>query len=219
MASSNLNSPLGVNMEVASNYSKEKWVLLGAGRGLGFSFSQLVKTSYPDIELFLASRSVNGFDFSKTDLFEFYAEKIAEFSADRVFYFAGGGPYGPYSKFEWKDHLWSLNVTFGFPAYLLNYLGKSTANIKQIVFIGSAIAESQPDPGAAMYCASKHALKGLVTSLIAEKFPIELTLFSPGYMNTQMLPKSAWPRGKGLVAEPESIARQLLQLVISTDGK
>lgn len=197
----------------------EKWVVLGAGRGLGFSFSKTVKSLYPDIKLFLASRSVNGFDFSKTDMFEFYAEKIADFSADRVFYFAGGGPYGAFSQFDWKDHLWSLNVTFGFPAYLLNYLGKSSAKIKQMIFIGSAVAEDNPDPNAAMYCASKHALKGLISTLKKENFPIPLSLFSPGYMNTQMLPKSAWPRDKGLVTEPEVIAEQLLQLVINFDGK
>ncbi|MBL7545251.1 MAG: SDR family oxidoreductase [Bdellovibrionaceae bacterium] len=195
---------------------KEKWILLGAGRGLGLSFSSLVKRCYPEIELFIASRSINGFDFSKTDLFEFYAEKIVEFDADRVFYFAGGGPYGPFSKFEWKDHLWSLNVTFGFPAYLLNYLGKNNPKIRQMIFIGSAIAESQPDPHAGMYCASKHALKGLVESLKKEGYPIALTLFSPGYMNTAMLPKAAWPREKSRVDEPEAVAQQLLQLVINT---
>lgn len=206
-------------MNTQNNLEKEKWVLLGAGRGLGFTFSQLVKSKYPDIELFLASRSVNGFDFSKTDLFEFYAEKIADFSADRLFYFAGGGPYGAFSKFEWKDHLWSLNVTFGFPAYLLNYLGKTSSPIKQLVFVGSAVAEAHPDPFAAMYCASKHALKGLITSLQSEGYPIPLTLFSPGYMNTQMLPKTAWPRQQGLAVEPDIIAQQLLQLVISGDVK
>ena len=199
--------------------SSEKWVLLGASRGLGLAFSQLVMAIHPNINLFLASRAINGFDFSNTDLFEFYAEKIADFSADRIFYFAGGGPYGPYSKFDWKDHLWSFNVSFGFPAYLLNYLGKLDSKILQMVFLGSAVAETQPDPNAAMYCASKHALRGLITTLQKEGFPIPLSLFSPGYMNTTLLPKSAWPRQLGLVSEPDVVARQLLQLVISFDGK
>lgn len=199
-------------------FQKEKWVLLGAGRGLGFSFSQKVKEAFPEIGLFIASRSVNGFDFSKTDLFEYYSETISEFGADRIFYFAGGGPYGPFSKFDWKDHLWSLNVTFGFPAYLLNYLGKKNLGIKEIVIVGSAIAESQPDPNAAMYCASKHALKGLVETLKKEGYPFPLTLFSPGYMNTAMLPKSSWPREQGLAVEPEQVAEQLLQLVTRTNS-
>ncbi len=196
----------------------EKWVLLGASRGLGLAFSKLALATYPNIDLFLASRSINGFDFSNTELFELYAEKIADFKADRIFYFAGGGPYGPYSKFEWKDHLWSFNVSFGFPAYLLNYLGKLDSKILQMVFVGSSIAETQPDPNAAMYCASKHALRGLITTLQKEGFQIPLSLFSPGYMNTDMLPKSAWPRQHGLAAEPEAIAQQLLQLVKSFDG-
>ncbi len=210
-----MDTHLSIANEKRVENRTEKWVLLGAGRGLGLAFSQLVKSQYPGIQLFLASRSVNGFDFSKTDLFEFYAEKVADFSADRVFYFAGGGPYGAFSKFEWKDHLWSLNVTFGFPAYLLNYLGKAPAQIKQMIFIGSAIAESRVDPNAAMYCASKHALKGLISTLQSEGYPIPVSLFSPGYMNTQMLPKSAWPREQGLVTEPNIIAQQLLQLVMN----
>lgn len=199
--------------------AQEKWILLGAGRGFGLSFSKLVKMRYPALSLFIASRTVNGFDFSKTDLFEYYAEQIVDFGADRIFYFAGGGPYGPFSNFEWKDHMWSMNVTFGFPAYLLNYLGKQHSRLRHLVFIGSAIAESQPDPGAAMYCASKHALKGLIETLNQEGYPIPITLFSPGYMNTQMLPKSAWPRERGLVSEPETVAEQLLQLVINFEGK
>lgn len=205
-----------MNTQIRPN---EKWILLGAGRGLGFSFSQVSKQTFPELNLFIASRSTNGFDFSNVDLFEYYAEKIKEFDADRIFYFAGGGPYGPYSRFEWKDHLWSLNVTFGFPAYLLNYLSKQKTNIKHMVFVGSLIAESNPDPNAAMYCASKHALRGLISTLKQEGYPIPLTLFSPGYMNTAMLPKTAWPREKGLVDEPEHVARQLLQLVISGEGK
>ncbi len=204
---------------LATDLTTEKWILLGAGKGLGFSFGQLVKSRYPNISLFVASRSVNGFDFSKADLFEYYAEKIVEFGADRIFYFAGGGPYGPFSKFEWKDHVWSMNVTFGFPAYLLNYLGKEKLTTRQITFIGSAIAETRPDPNAAMYCASKHALKGLIETLNQEGYPIPITLFSPGYMNTQMLPKSAWPREQGLVSEPETIAQELLQLVINIADK
>lgn len=203
----------------AADIGNEKWILLGAGRGLGLAFSELVKMNFPNLQLFLASRSTNGFDFSKSDLFEYYSEKIMEFGADRIFYFAGGGPYGPFSKFEWKDHQWSLNVTFGFPAYLLNYLGKQPGQIKHMIFTGSSVAESAPDPNAAMYCASKHALKGLISTLNKEGYPISVTLFSPGYMNTQLLPKTAWPRASGLVQEPEQVAQQLLRLVINNVDK
>lgn len=192
---------------------QENWSLLGASRGLGFEFSKLVPTLDKEIALFLASRSINSFDFSKADLFEYYCEKIAETNPQRIFYFAAGGTYGPFQKYAWKDHLWTMNVDFNFPAFLLRYFLNRKQSLKQMVFIGSEIAESRPDPNAAMYCAAKHALKGLVSSVQQENPPIEVILFSPGYMDTQLLPKHAWPREKGLVANPSQIAKELLKQI------
>ncbi|MCK6598122.1 MAG: SDR family NAD(P)-dependent oxidoreductase [Bdellovibrionaceae bacterium] len=193
--------------------AKENWSLLGASRGLGLEFSKLIPSLGKSIELFLASRSINNFDFSKEDLYELYCEQIKMTNPHRIFYFAAGGTYGPYGRYEWKDHRWSMNVTFSFPAYLLNYFIKNHGSLKQIIFVGSQIAESKPDPHAAMYCAGKHALKGLVSSVQLENIPFELLLFSPGYMDTQMLPKKAWPREKGLAIDPKVEAINLLNLV------
>jgi short-subunit dehydrogenase len=99
----------------------EKWALLGASRGLGNEFAQLVRLELPKVELFLASRSLNSFDFSKPANFESYCQLLAEEKPSRIIYFAAGGTYGEYQKFDWKDHQWTLNVTFTFPAFLLNY--------------------------------------------------------------------------------------------------
>lgn len=189
---------------------KENWSLLGASRGLGLEFSKLIPSLNKEVSLFLASRSINSFDFSKSALYELYCEKVLATNPHRIFYFAAGGTYGPYQKFEWKDHTWTMNVTFQFPAFLLRYFLNSKTDLKQIVLIGSSIAESQPDPQAAMYCAAKHALRGLVDSVVLENPPFEVRLFSPGYMNTKMLPKGAWPREQGLVLEPSQVASELL---------
>lgn len=188
----------------------EKWSLLGASKGLGFEFSKLVPAMYPQVQLFLASRTINNFDFSKKDLFEYYCEQIAASDPDRIYYFAAGGTYGPFKRFQWKDHIWTMSVTFEFPAFLLHYFLKNSTRLKQIVFIGSSVAESQADPNAAMYCAAKHALKGLVSSVEKEGPSFQIKLFSPGYMNTQMLPKGAWPREQGLAVEPSQVASELM---------
>lgn len=191
--------------------SVENWSLLGASKGLGFEFSKIAPLEYPQVHLFLASRSINNFDFSKKDLYEFYCEQILSTNPDRIFYFAAGGTYGPFKKYEWKDHVWTMGVTFEFPAFMLHYYLKNPKNLKQIVFVGSAVAESQADPNAAMYCAAKHALKGLLSSVEKENPSFQIKLFSPGYMNTQMLPKGAWPREQGLAVEPSQVASDLLR--------
>lgn len=191
----------------------ENWSVLGASRGLGFEFSKQVAASHKGVQLFLASRTINNFDFSNTDLFECYCEEILATKPQRIFYFAAGGTYGPYAKFDWKDHLWTLNVTFSFPAFLLNYFLKNHYGIKQLVFIGSSVAENRPDPQAAMYAAAKHALKGLITSVNLENPPFEILLYSPGYMNTNMLPKKAWPRKTERISEPSQVAQELLNLI------
>lgn len=191
--------------------NKEKWFIIGASRGLGAEFVKQSQNCHSELEMFLASRKINRFDTSNIENYQILAKQIVDFKPDRLFYFPGGGPYGAYQNFQWKDHEWSFNVTFKFPAFLLHYLAANTCDLKQVVLIGSAIAESNPDPYAAMYCASKHALKGLVSSLQKEGFPIPILLFSPGYIETELLPKGTWPRQSGLARPVTDIAAELLQ--------
>ncbi|MBK7960771.1 MAG: hypothetical protein IPK04_05925 [Bdellovibrionales bacterium] len=77
-------------------------------------------------------------------------------------------------------------------------------HFKQGIFIGSQIAERNPDINAASYTAAKHALLGIISTLQKEalegkdtkkaSLAHDLRLFSPGYMNTSLLPPTAWPR-------------------------
>lgn len=186
---------------------------MGARTGFGQSFEKLLKQKTSD-EVYVASRKSDwSMDFSKKEKWDSYIEEILSKDFEHLVYFAGGGPFGDFSSKQWKDHEWSFRVNFEFPAYILHKLSeknlfRSENLTRQIVFIGSSIAESAADPKAASYCAGKHALKGLILSLHAEKsLHFDLRLFSPGYMDTKMLPANAWPRQeKGKVQATDDIS-------------
>ena len=202
--------------------SAHKFILLGASRGLGWATYQALAKKYPAAEFLLVSRKIAEgnyqsfkFDFSK-ELSTDFLIKISDFKPTTIIYFAAGGPYGNFEEKKWADHQWALNVSFLFPAQLLHSLMQSVpASLKKFVVVGSAIAENKPDPGAASYCAAKHALKGLVTTLQAENRPdnnsaFKIDLFSPGYIETDMLPALSWPRQQGLAETAENVANQLI---------
>lgn len=133
----------------------------------------------------------------------------SSFSKTRIFYFAGGGPYGAFSKKKFSDHMWAMNVSFLAFASILHFVVSQNSNLNdlQIIAIGSAVAESKPDYQAASYSAAKHALKGLVSSIQLEYSQADIRLFSPGYMQTKMLPPMAWVyQLNGLVASPKLVA-------------
>ncbi|MEK6773398.1 MAG: SDR family oxidoreductase [Bdellovibrionota bacterium] len=202
---------------------QEKILLLGASRGLGLAVHSLLKKHSEGPELYSFSRKMGGMDFSKRELWEQHCENLWSNSPRRLIYFAGGGPYGTFDDFSWKDHGWALNVSFTFPAFLLHSAlqAKKAAKkndssgefLQQLIFIGSAVAENKPDPKAAMYCAAKHALRGLVSTIQMEQPKLDLRLFSPGYMDTAMLPPQAWPRQKGLAQKVDDVAADLINFM------
>jgi NAD(P)-dependent dehydrogenase (short-subunit alcohol dehydrogenase family) len=198
--------------------SAHKFILLGASRGLGWATYQALQKKYPAAEFFLVSRKIGEgkfkslkYDFAKELSAEFISE-IVDYNPTEIIYFAAGGPYGDFQEKKWTDHEWALKVSFLFPSQLLHHLMRiSLPSLKKFVVVGSAIAENKPDPGAASYCAAKHALKGLITTLQAEnKSAFKLHLFSPGYIATDMLPSLSWPRQQGLADSAENVASQLI---------
>lgn len=198
--------------------SLHKFILLGASRGLGHATYQVLAKKYPTAEFLLVSRKITEgnyqsfkFDFSR-ELSSDFLTKISDFKPTTIVYFAAGGPYGNFQDKKWADHQWAFNVSFLFPAQLLHSLMQSAPKtLKKFVVVGSAIAENKPDPGAASYCAAKHALKGLVTTLQAEnKTVFKVDLFSPGYIETDLLPVFSWPRQQGLAQTAENVALQLI---------
>lgn len=212
----------------------EKWILLGARRGLGKSFLDLAAT-HP-IKILASSRiiepqataeniEIHRADFSSKESWPQLLEHFWKFSPTRIFYFAGGGPYGRFEDKAWKDHEWALRVNFEFPAFLL-YQALRTKEIQQITLIGSSIAESSPDPLAASYSAAKHALKGLVSTVqseqrewtLAGKGNRDIRLFSPGYMDTSLLPLNAWPRQqKDLVHSTHEVSKIFFDWIQNSD--
>lgn len=201
----------------------EKIGFLGCSRGLGkaviqswdfptqaFAFSR----NSENLQKIKVQSGVNlnlqSLDFSRQENLNEMTIQLKALNLDRLFYFAGGGPFGSFTEKKWQDHQWALQVSFLTPAYLLHQL----TDIKQMVFVGSTIADSSADPKAASYAAAKHGLKGLMTSLIAEGDSRDLRLFRPGYMDTDLLPPNAAPRleGKSLLS-PEYAAEQFIQWV------
>ena len=134
----------------------------------------------------------------------------------KLFIVAGGGPYGLFHDREWKDHQWSWDLTFQFPARVLHAMRVAERSGVQVVVVGSAVAENAPDPRAASYCAAKHALCGLVQSLQLETPDWDLRLFSPGYMDTELLPPGAPARRLG-VYDPRLVARELWEWCLNAD--
>jgi len=191
----------------------ERVLVLGGSRGLGKALVDLLQTKKIFAES-LSRKSVHSFDFSKTESWPDVVHKIRALQPTRIFYCAAGGPYGDFQKYEWKDQAWSLRVTFEFPAYLIHQLLKAPlTNLKQVCVIGSSIAENQADPGAAMYCAAKHGLKGLILTLQQQDLAFDLRLLSPGYMNTDLLPKGSKPRNQGQSVDPSLIAEMMIHSI------
>lgn len=199
----------------------QRVLILGASRGLG---AALVK--------YLAELNVPALGFARKEpslenlrsLHPQFEYRLADFSASagqdsvlellrrekfsKVFCMAGGGPYARFASREWKDHQWALNVSFILAARVAHELLSSRTHATQLILVGSAVAEAEADPMAASYSAAKHALKGLWAALVKEEPEADIRLFSPGYMNTEMLPANAAVRQLG-VYEPTRLAREL----------
>ncbi len=160
-------------------------------------------------------------DFSKLENCQLLKSKIIEFKPDIIFYIAGGGPYGRFEDKKWADHLWAYNVNLLFPAQLYHeLLALKKLNLittKIIIFIGSDIADNKPDPLSASYSSAKHGLRGLINSIQYEQPLIESYLYSPGYMDTKLLPPNATPRHQtpDLVVKPEHEVKKLIKSIFN----
>ncbi len=203
---------------------KEKVAILGGSRGLGAALSEILQAQ--GHEIFMVSRKPSSTlrdagwfsaDFSQKNLWPSLIQKINENQPEVLIYCAGGGPYGKFGGKAWRDQEWALTVTFEFPSFLAwEYCaGENLTSVQKFIVIGSAVAESTADPQAAMYCASKHALKGLIDCLKIEYPDKSMDLFSAPYMDTDLLPSGAWPRRTpGLVRSPHDVAQNLVNSLL-----
>ena len=209
--------------------NSQRIATLGVSRGLGKEFVRQWNHKFPKDQMLLSSRKemdlqklqselvgeahlVRSFDFSKKELRADFFQDLKSFSPHKIFYFAGGGPYGPFAEKSIQSHEWAYEVNFILPAALLHWALNLETKPLQIIFVGSAIAENLPDPMAASYSASKHALRGLISTVQIENPNLDLRLFSPGYMDTSMLPAHAAPRNiPGLVLDAAKTAQALVE--------
>lgn len=210
-----------------------KFILLGASRGLGWATYLQLGQAYPKSKFVLVARKMSkrrpdlpsdlarnteifDIDFTKSEALDQMMALVTEHQPTTLIYFAAGGPFGTFQTKKWADHQWAMDVSFLFPARLIHSLmNQPELKLKNLICIGSAIAENQPDPGAASYCAAKHALAGLIQTLQKENTsPFQIQLFSPGYMKTDLLPENSWPRKQGLAEPAEIVAQSLISKCI-----
>lgn len=191
--------------------------VIGGSRGLGLCIVKELRSSHQSV--FSASRKpaenlqpsiYQAVDLSKPEELPGLLESLQNFQVDRLIYSAGGGPFGTFSEVGWKSHQWAFQVSFLSATWLAHQVQKFDF-LKQIIFIGSSVAEAKADPMAASYCASKHALAGLYKTLATEEGAVDFRLYSPGYMDTDLLPKGSWPRMQDKTLwSPENVAKDLL---------
>lgn len=207
----------------------ERALIFGASRGLGAALTKVAcEARYPVIgwgrkeaRLRELREAHPLFEYRVADFSSLHGqdEVLRALEADqpfsKVFLVAGGGPFGAYQERDWSAHEWAWQVTFQFPARVVHKL-MALKRREQVILIGSAVAESAGDPLAASYASAKHALKGLYSSLHSEDPDWDLRLFSPGYMDTELLPRHASVRALG-VYSPLQIARELWTWSLTAD--
>jgi short-subunit dehydrogenase len=144
---------------------------------------------------------------------------MESFAPTHVILCAGGGVHGVYESKPWHSHEWTLQLNLIFPMKLAHFCLNHLTQLEQLIFVGSSIAESAPDPLASSYCASKHGLLGFATTLIKEDKGIDIRLMSPPYMETDLLPEGSWPRREGLAQKPEEVARKFVRHMMDKSQK
>ena len=203
----------------------KKFAIIGATRGLGRAVFEalaasgqsglLVARNATELEKMAALNE--GWSYIKADMTKPEArgeimQAISSMDLVSVIYCSGGGPHGDFYTKNWKDHRWAIELNFAAPAELLHFLGSKNKTAQhQFVYVGSAIAEGTDETEGASYVASKRAMVGLLGSLRGRDPLLDLRLFSPGYMNTDLLPKGAGPRKTGnKILDPKVVAKELI---------
>lgn len=201
-------------------------LIIGASRGLGLELArvalekghQVVGISRRAPEPPLGAK----FEFQSIDLaIPEGQSKLIELAIGRsyskVLWVAGGGPYGLFGDLKWSAHEWAWQVSYLAVAKLVHALASARIFVP-LVSVGSRIVEADIDPKAASYLAAKRALKGLIETLQAEYPQWDLRHFSPGYMDTEMLPKGSLPRERP-VWKPAEVALQVWDWLETPDAE
>lgn len=202
----------------------ERILVLGASRGLGAELVRGLCGLGPSMSVLGVARKepllhqlttecngqfkAKGLDLSHPDSWPILDKILSEFSPTRIFYVAGGGPFGAFGEKSFSAHQWAWRVTFETPAFLAHRLLQSHDHTP-LILVGSSVCENRADAKASSYSAAKHALLGLYKSLREEEPRWDLRLYSPGYMDTSLIPPNAKVRSKTLW-DPKVVAGDLL---------
>lgn len=190
-----------------------KVFIIGGRRGLGKKIAGEWIRRFPKDIVQTTSRAAGAdfqMDLSQEQGVDTLLKILDRERPERIIYVPGGGPYGAFAKKEWKDHSWALSVSLLAPMRVIHHVFGASYG-QQIIVIGSAIAESTPDKYAASYCAAKHGLKGLISTLQTEAENKDIRLFSPSYMATDMLPPNAAEKTGKSIANPEHVAKTFVE--------
>ena len=208
------------------------WILVGGSSGLGLAFARHLISidSVCDNTIQIVSRKppsggvpdrlMPRVGFHSLDLAKALDQEKLISQIDclntsnhsvKLVFFVGGGPFGAFQNKEFKDHQWAWEVSFVAASRLLHSAYTLVPTLSQICFIGSTVAETKSEPLALSYAVAKRALASLVQECQALNPPFDLRLFSPGYMNTRMLPPNSWPRlqKNQKIWEPDTVAKIL----------
>jgi short-subunit dehydrogenase len=222
----------------------KRLLILGASRGLGRAVALHSPIHFENLkEICLVSRKVDQLGDVATEIKNTTFKGRVEIASldlttenhqieacrmlratefDLVVYCAGGGPHGEFIKKDWKDHLWALQINQVAPARILHQwlkLRDQMPELAKFVVVGSRVAENKSDPLAASYSSGKSGLYGLINSLQPEleNKPFKAWLFSPGYMDTEMLPSTAKVRHDGSKLMSADAAAQAMLRWIKKD--
>lgn len=208
---------------------EKRVVLIGASRGLGAEITKVLLASDSHFKLLGVARKSDRLEelvelfpgqflslpLDLTQDFGPLETKLDAFKPHHIFYVAGGGPFGPFQEKSFASHQWAWKVTFEGAAQVCHWALRQESR-PQVILVGSSICEEKPDPMAASYAAAKHALRGLYTSLSKENPLWDLRLFSPGYLDTELLPLGAAVRYKK-VWSPFKVAKQFVEWAMDED--
>lgn len=187
-------------------------LVLGASRGLGKNLLEGFEGHSTGV-----SRTMNeSIDFSKEDSPQKVLKLIERTESDLLIYCAGGGPHGSYFEKRSQSHRWAFQVNSFTPLEILKNLEQSS--IKTFIYIGSAIAERSVSSQSLSYSHSKKLTKRAFLDYKSES--LEALVFSPPFMDTDLLPPGAWPRTNcpDLVLDPHVVAQELFKWIQDRDS-
>ncbi len=205
----------------------EKIAFIGLGQGLGRSVLKFLAAETTARSIFVLQRKEpldlpdgalmtthwQKCDLSQSDSLSTAATALKEWQPERLWFFAGGGPYGEFQNKKWSAHEWALQVgLLGLMKLSHDLLSQNV--LKQMIVTGSLIADDR-DPWASSYSASKAGLAAWVKSLQGESPNFDARLFRPTYFSGGLLPSPSLPERLQLVQRPDGLGQNFVRWALN----